>query len=437
MGIIITIVWAAVVGFIIWKLPLFGKFGLQRKTLLAVYGIHVLAGIALTLIYSYHYPDRNLADTFKYFDDSKVLYEFLFTDPIEFFRIIVGYKSDNIHLKPVFEQMNNWYQINNKYFYNDNRTLIRINAILMIFSFGNYGVHLMFFCFCSFLGKLFIYKAFQNVFKERKTLLFLSIFLIPSVVFWSSGILKEGLLLLLLGLLFLGFERWAENPKSIKYFLISVLSVWGMFFVKFYVVITLTPGILAIFWLKRAQYKKPFLKMGITHAICVIAFLIFHFVSPFHSFINGLKWQKKNFYGLAKTMESGSVIETQDLENNLLSFILNLPEGFINGFFRPFIWQGFSSPVVMAAALENLLWIVLIFFAVKWFKKPDSKHLSYFLLFFSFTLLLFTVLGVVTPIIGTLVRYKIPALPFLVLSLFILINEEKTKFLEERIGKNL
>ncbi|MCX6181108.1 MAG: hypothetical protein NT150_04170 [Bacteroidetes bacterium] len=432
MEVLVTISWLGIIGLAIWKLPFFSKFGLKRKTVLIIYLLHVAAGVALSLIYTIIYPQRNLADTFKYFDDSVHIYNLLWESPADFVRMITGYHCDNIHLKPVYDKMYNWYVLKTKYLYNDNRTMIRINAVMMIFSGGFYYVHILFFCMMSLLGKLFIFKAFQNLFQDKKNLLFIAIFLIPSVLFWSAGILKEGFLFLLMGLFICGFERWSDQPKSLKYLSLILLTLFGLFFVKFYVAIALLPGLFSVFWIKQKAYRKPFLKTTIVHLSFVAAAVAFHIISPFHSFLNGLQWQKRSFYGLAESMNSGSVVHTMELHDNFLSFFSNVPEGLFNAFFRPFIWDALHpfSPVVMASALENILFLAVFILTIIWFKKPDSKNAAYIFFFASFTLILFTLSGVVTPIIGTLVRYKMPALPFMLMMCFLLWDKsryEKTK----------
>ncbi len=431
MEIIVTISWLILIGLAIWKLPFFTKFGLQRKTVLIVYLLHVAAGMALSLIYTYIYPQRNLADTFKYFDDSKAIYNLFWESPADFLRMITGYSSESTQLQPVYDKMYNWYVLNNKYLYNDNRTMIRINAIMMIFSGGCYYVHVFFFCMMTLLGKLFLFKSFQNLFKEKKSLLFIAVFLIPSVIFWSSGILKEGFLFLLMGIFIWSFERWSDQPKSIQHLRLILLSLFGLFFVKFYIAVALLPGLISVFWIKRKNYRKPFLKTTIVHLCFVAAAVTFHIISPFHSFLNGLQWQKKSFYGLAQTMNSGSVVKTMELHDNFYSFFANVPEGLFNAFFRPFPWDGLHSPVILAAAMENILFLIIFFLTIKWFKKANPKNATYFFFFSSFTLILFTLSGVVTPIIGTLVRYKIPAIPFMLMACFLLWDKSKyenTKF---------
>ncbi|MFM7022221.1 MAG: hypothetical protein ACKOXB_04530 [Flavobacteriales bacterium] len=429
---LVTISWLIVIGLAIWKLPFFGKFGLQRKSILTVYLLHVSAGVALSLIYTYFYPQRNLADTYKYFDDSVHIYNILWESPVDFVRMITGYHCDTVQLKPVYDKMYNWYVLNNKYLYNDNRTMIRINALMMIFSGGYYYVHIFFFCMMSLIGKLFLFKAFQKLFQEKKNLLFIAIFLVPSVIFWSSGVLKEGFLFLVMGIFVWSFERWSDNLRSLKHAGLILFTLFLLFFIKFYVAVALLPGLISILWIKRKNYEKPFMKTVVVHFCFVVAAVTFHIISPFHSFLNGLQWQKKSFYGLAETMNSGSVVHTMELDDNFSSFFANVPEGLFNAFFRPFLWDSLS-PVVLASALENILFITVFVLTILWFRRPSPRDAAYVFFFLSFTLILYTLSGVVTPIIGTLVRYKMPAMAFLLKACFLL--WDKGKHENTKIGK--
>ena len=427
MEVALTITWLLAIGLAIWKLPFFGKFSLRRRSILLAYALHIAAGAVLSAIYTLYYPQRNLADTFKYFDDSVHIYQLLWESPVDYLRMITGYHCEVPQLTPVYDKMYNWYVLNNKYLYNDNRTMIRINAVMMIFSGGYFYVHILFFCLMSLIGKLFLFSAFEKLFASKKAFLFCAIFLLPSVIFWSSGILKEGFLFLLMGLFVYGFERWSDEPKSFKHFALIALTLFGLFFVKFYVAVALLPGLISLFWIKRKGYRKPFLKTAIVHLLFVAAAVSFHIISPFHSFLNGLQWQKKSFYGLAQVMNSGSVVQTHELHDNFSSFFAAVPEGIFNSFLRPFIWDGLQpfSPVVLASALENTLLFVVFVLTILWFKKPDDRASTYLIFFTSFTLILYTLSGVVTPIIGTLVRYKIPAMPFLVMACTLLWDNNK------------
>ena len=78
----------------------------------------------------------------------------------------------------------------------------------MLFSQRHYHVHTVFWCFFAMIGLTAILKILIRFYPDRKNTLFLSVFLLPTVLFWGSGVLKEALLLMGLGLFLLGFFRY-------------------------------------------------------------------------------------------------------------------------------------------------------------------------------------------------------------------------------------
>ena len=79
----------------------------------------------MSLIYTYHYTDRSLADIYKYFDDAKYMYGAVWTSPIDFLSMLTGIGNDTPHFNLYYDQMNNWFREYESNLYNDNPTLIR------------------------------------------------------------------------------------------------------------------------------------------------------------------------------------------------------------------------------------------------------------------------------------------------------------------------
>jgi hypothetical protein len=75
--------------------------------------------------------------------------------------------------------------------------------------------------------------------------------------------------------------------------------------------------------------------------------------------------------------------------------------------------------------LENLLLFFLIIGAVFYGKKLDIKQVDFILSSLLFITVLFIIIGISTPIIGALVRYKIPGLPFLFMIFLLIIDTKK------------
>jgi hypothetical protein len=95
---------------------------------------------------------------------------------------------------------------------------------------------------------------------------------------------------------------------------------------------------------------------------------------------------------------------------------------------RPFPWAS-AGLLEWAACLENICLFVLILYAFMKRKHLRSEQQNFLLFAFFFTLSLFALIGWVTPVVGAIVRYKVPALPFLVGALLSVIDIPPRKIL--------
>lgn len=402
------------------------KLGIEdKKTFLGIaFLLKVLAGIVLTLIYTYYYPNRILADTFRYFDDSAHLHQLLLTNPKDYFLVMLGIKSEVREGIPALENMNNWFPALRSPLYNDNRTVIRINAVIRWFSLGSYYVHLVFFGFMGFVGQLYMYKAFRKYFVNKQTLLALFIFLIPSVVFWTSGNLKEGPLFLAFGYLLFRMEKIMRTGWKRIDFVTVILLFLFLFHMKFYVGLMLIP-VFSFYWcVQKWNRIKRWKLVLINYGFYFLIANAWHFIRFKWSLFTVFKWKKKDFQGLANVMESKSLMRTYELEDNAFSFLLNIPQGLVNTLFRPLIWEAYTS-LIFLNVIENIGVLIFIGFCVYFRSKERISNIAY--CFIVYALSLIVIVGMVTPILGSLVRYKVPALPFLMLFFLSILDLEKVK----------
>ncbi|MCX6271270.1 MAG: hypothetical protein NTU44_08655 [Bacteroidetes bacterium] len=79
--------------------------------------------------------------------------------------------------------------------------------------------------------------------------------------------------------------------------------------------------------------------------------------------------------------------------------------------------------MMVLPALENVLLLIFILLTVYFFRKPASKPLFWFMLFFFISV--FTLTGLITPVMGAMVRYRTPALPFLFASILMLWDKDR------------
>ncbi len=123
---------------------------------------------------------------------------------------------------------------------------------------------------------------------------------------------------------------------------------------------------------------------------------------------------------------SGSKIDLPKLEASLWSVLKGIPFALANTLFRPFVFEA-NNLLSLFAALENLLITILLLFVLFFFKKPSVEIQPVFVFCFSFVFILFSIIGLTTPVLGALVRYKIPALPYLFILFMILMDAEKIR----------
>ncbi len=119
--------------------------------------------------------------------------------------------------------------------------------------------------------------------------------------------------------------------------------------------------------------------------------------------------------------KTGSSIAIPSLDGSVIATLKATPIALANALFRPFAWE-VNSPFMLMAALENMMLLLLVVLAIVRFAKDQSVHpLVYMAIAFALVILLLT--GLVTPVVGAIVRYKVPALPFLACALIALMKQ--------------
>ena len=142
------------------KLRFFNNSPFSVRSLQFAFTVRVVMGFVLFLIYSKYYTVRQDADTFKYFDDSKYMYDAFWSHPLDYFQMLLGIDCNTEYFNTkYFDHMSNWVRSYDNGLFNDNRLVIRINAFMRIFSFGNYHVHSILLSYFAFLGSFSLAKV--------------------------------------------------------------------------------------------------------------------------------------------------------------------------------------------------------------------------------------------------------------------------------------
>jgi hypothetical protein len=376
-----------------------------------VFLLKVAFGLALNWIYSNYYTDRSTADVFKYFDDSLVLYKAFYSNTGDFFQMLFGIGNDNTYFNEHYYQfMNHWVRPFGTNYYNDTHLLIRFNAVVRFFSFGHFGVHVVFANFFSLLGLITLYKTIQQLTQPQNKLTLYGLFFLPSLLFWGSGVLKEGFLLCGLAFLLLSFFRLAHDEIKPKWLLLFIAMSYLILRLKFYVLLALIPAMIAYLWSAKRNNRKTPWRYLITSALLLGIGLNLRFIHPELDLLAMLRQKQIDFICLAEYMNSGSSIYLEPMQTDAAGLFSALPRALYNGLFRPWAWE-YSSAFTALSGIENTLLLIIMVFTLA-FHRKNNINLNLLLFCLTFILTLSTLIGLTTPVIGAIVRYRIPVLPF-------------------------
>lgn len=433
-GILLTVFYVGIFVLIIHKHAFFRSPFISGKFITGIFLLKILAGTIMYFIYTYYYTNRMEADIFKYFDDSKHFHDVFYKNPKDFFCMLFGIDSSNPYYDiTYYSKMNFWHRTIESNFYNDTHTAIRFNAVVRFFSFGYYHVHTVFVCFLSLIGLMAVFKTLAAFVKGKEVLLAFAVFLLPSVVFWGSGVLKDGLLLFALGLMIWQFFLLLEGKSSFWGVTVLGFSLFILLYLKIYILMAITPGVLAMIVVKRSGHKFLFLKYFVVLLFCVLCMLNFHLLFPNYPVLETLALRQQIFSNLAEVTKPGSAIYIMPLEDNVWVFLKAAPLAIFNVLFRPFFFEA-NSLFVFMAGMENLLILLMGVVAFRYSKKWKELDMNIILFCCFFIILLFLLIGWLTPVLGAIARYKIPALPFLGF-VFIYVLDNK-KLMQNRFIKS-
>ncbi len=488
MNWVLLLLYTAIIFFLLRKLKFFQLDGIGKWTPSFFFGLKLLAGVALWAIYTHYYTDRATSDIWKYFDDSKIMFDALHSNPSDYFKMLSGIGDDTPQIESMYYQkMNYWYRLFDNNLLNDGHIVIRFNALVRMISMGNYFTHSLIMCFLSFTGLCFIYKIIFPAVKAWRGAAAGIIFLLPSLLFWTSGVMKEGLMIFGLGLLLYQTFRFAVDKKWWR-ILFLLIGAFILLFSKFYVIVGIIPPLIAALivfkssknallkfsivlllffgfslslkWLAPereplkllANKQNEFLKMSVGGIVLIndsaevyiaddhrddliklndsiyrIRSGADFYYRPFLSGFRDTVFVKNNRDTSAYKMQTdipraGSLLNVGYLQPDLKSFLAEIPKATFNALFRPFIWET-KNPMFLLPALENLLFILMLLLVI--FFRGKISHPAIFGLCISFSLLLLLVIGLTTPVIGALVRYRIAAQPFLFIALLMCIDRQK------------
>lgn len=403
-----------------------------KKYFLPALGIKIFGAISMGLIYEYYYRG---GDTMAYFRYSEIIYELFFTNFNDAVRLVF---LDNKDIPLDLMQ----YLISVEYARDPaSYFVVRVGAVLNLFSFGTYLTTACFFAVISFAGVWSFFTTVQKIYPHLTKQLALATFFIPSTFFWGSGILKDSITFAALGFAFSSFYNcFIARRKILRNLIALIVFVYIMKIVKVYVVLCFLPS--AIIWLYLAYNSKikskltrnfliPFqLSLGIAVGLYG-AYLV---TIDNHSYsIDKLGETAKTtstWLAIVSKDYGGSYYDLGDFDPTITGMLAKAHLAIWVTLFRPYLWEA-KNVLILVSAFESIFFLWITFNTI--FRLGLSKTLGVIksnpFVFFSliFSIVFAFAVGISTFNFGSLVRYKIPLIPFYLSAIYILRSKIKNR----------
>lgn len=395
-----------------------------KKYFIPALTVKVVGAIALGILYHTLYA----GDTNNYYRQAGIVYH-AFGDSFAAGWELVTTSGDVTPAISRYTDQLNWFgHGSNEYF------VIRVAAVFALLSFNTYTVIAVLFAAVTFTGMWAMYMTFAKIRPQTFKELAIAVFFLPSVFFWGSGLLKDSLCLGALGWLFYAFYRGAIERKNIlRCAILGAGAVGVIFAMKTYILLAFMPP--ALLWVfnestrdirskaLRLVAKPLFLSVGL-----LVAGYAFVQISAADARFDvekigaQSKLTAEYLQGVSKT-EQGSGYNIGEQDGTLSGMAKLAPQALVVALFRPFLWEA-RNPTMALSALEATYFLVLTL-RILW-RVGVLKTLALIsstpvlTLCFVFSLVFAISVGISSGNFGTLVRYKIPLMPFYLSGLYIM-----------------
>lgn len=384
----------------------------------------IFGAIALGLVYFFYYDG---GDTTNYFQTSSAFSKLFFHKQEDFW---IGWLGDG----------KNYYFTFNEdtgipvYQHRDSHSFFVVRLLIPIVTLGAYSYFTtaIIVAAITYGGLWKLYQTFLQEFPELKKELAIACLFIPSCVFWGSGLMKDSFTLSAVGWFTFGFYNFfIKKKRKLNFGIHLFISSLIILAIKPYIFFALLPG--AILWLSNQQIKK--INHSVIRILAAPFLLTVGVVGGYFALVqmgdNLGQYKVDNVLDKAvvtqRDMKSdhygGKSFDIGNFDASISGILSVAPSAIFAGIFRPAIWD-VKNAVMAVSSLENtylLLLTIFLIFKLKFFgffkligKNPLLLFAMLFSLFFAFSV------GLSISNFGSLVRLRIPELPFFVSGIFIL-----------------
>ena len=389
------------------------------------YTTNIYFKLILSLAYALYYiVIVDGGDTLAYWDGGLKMNNMFFKDPYWFFHELIF--EPNLELMYLhFDMETGWPP---QWIYKEPESWF-ISKIMTLLTFVTFKSYLVATFLLAYLSSTAMWKLFELVYSfnlNSNKNIALAVILIPSVSFWCTGVNKDTVVLYCaIMLIYHAFQILSlEKKTSLKNYLWSGFYIFMLMSIRDFMVSTIG---FALIFTYSARLANKYREIKFTfYTIRVLSFIIgiLFFVLQGDKITNNEKLEEAAI--IQKDFNTNDTYDGKHYDIGVSDYsatgmLQAFPSAVIAGFYRPFLWESLQLTLILNG-LEGTFFIYLTF---QFFRRNSLRKINvirkheFFIFAFFFVLLLGYMAGATSGLLGVLVRFKAPLLPFLVLLLTI------------------
>lgn len=401
----------------------------MRKHRKRAFLVRAFASLCYGLFLLYISPGDS---TTLYFPEGVNIWKLILKDPSNISLLFIPAKDFNQALLSSNANMGYFDQ-------ESNFMVTRLTAFFSFFTFGKFLAINLFFSLFAFTGAWRLFRFFYEQYPHLGKQFALATLYLPTFVFWSSGILKDPLCVGSIGwITYAAYRGFVLKKNPIKNLLIMIVFSWLIALVKSYILVSYLPFLLLYISLTRlSQIRNALLKASLVLVFIGVS------ISGFLIIINSLPDLLGDFAskGISESIlsfqsrfaQKESVSDSNfslgvEFDGSPGGLIKIAPRAVIATLYRPYLWESKKISTLLSSleSLAMMLFTLYVLLRVGIFRFIGSVFRYPIIMYcFLFAILFSVFVGVTTPNFGSLVRYKIPGMPFYLISIILILDNYK------------
>lgn len=388
----------------------------------------IVGGLGLGVIYVFYYKG---GDTLNYWQDAGTLRNLMFKDFFCYLDILFGDTSTSNFF--CFDETETGLPMS--IFVRDpaSYTVTRLTSIPFLLSVDSFFGCTVLMAIISYAGNWRLYLMFTHAYPRLSKEFAIAVLFIPSVLFWGSGILKDTITFsAACWFTYAFYQIFIVKQDTLKNVGVLVFMSLIIVSIKPYIFVALIPGcgiwaISSRITVIDSTFMKvliaPIIIMFATAGVALLMSQASARLGAYGSVDTILDKAAATHQDLKREAYKGNSFDIGDFDPTVGGILSKAPAAIFAGLFRPTIFD-VRNVVMFISAVENgvlLLFFLFLFFRLGplkfvsgTFNEPIALFCIVFSIFFAFSV------GLTTSNFGSLVRYKIPAMPFFLSGLYIL-----------------